>query len=593
LPLIFWLEELATFMGSHPIPDVNRASALLAACIILTTTGIAGVGAGSNTGGIQELIDSCPPSVASCVITLKPATYNTRSTIWLHSGVHLQGAGPGLTLIRRLPGSIRDTDANNSGAVIAVSQRGKDGTLPTPSDTLSDITLSDLSIDGSYKQFLSLTNVNIGAFGVAVRYTDGFTLRNVTIQSVLQDGLQIVSSRNVQVAGLVEDTVGHWGVTSTRNAISLYNYSSDTAWNTNVALSGIVLTNIGNEAIAANGWSHVEVTGLVVDGCDFIFELGNSQTPGVPVETDGWTVSGVVARNVRSYFVTLNAGPTMDYRHLHFSDFRAEGDLRHHNGGAIYMNAGSSGDNLTDISFDDFVFTNINTADLNPEGWINIQPSASATVSGIRLSNGTMSGLASSRRTGDTGILVSGNVHDLEVSNVLMKDVPGIGIGIDDSTYPALEGPFRFYSVTVDGANYFCTRIRNDDGATRASDILFVGSTMKDCAKQGAGSNAGFSLVSTAPGSSITDVRLINCRSYRTMGFNHAYGLSLWQSAGTISDITVSDSDFSGTASGWFQTSGVVTGFHFFPKASPGGRTFRLSGANALPRWDRGDTSSC
>src|SRR5262249_55002846 len=165
-------------------------------------------------------------------------------------------------------------------------------------------------------------------------------------------------------------------------------------------LSDLVMTNIGDEAIAGNGWSQVTVARMAVNGCHFIFELGNSQAPGVPVKADGWTVSGVTAKHVRSYFVTLNAGPTMDYSRLYFSDFQAEGDPRRHDGGAIYLNAGSSGDNLTDISFDGFTFTNINMADQSPRGWVDIQPSASATASRIRLSNGTMTGLASRQRTG-------------------------------------------------------------------------------------------------------------------------------------------------------------------------------------------------
>src|SRR5262249_14142739 len=155
-----------------------------------------------------------PATTAPCVIQLEPMTYETRSTIWLHSGVRLKGAGQGLTLIRRLPGSIRDTDPANTGAVVNVSPRGQNGTLPTATSPLSGIEVSDLTIDGSSAQFLALTNVAIGAFGVAVRYTDGFALRDVKIQNVLQDGLQIVSSRNVVVARLVEDTVGLWSVRS-------------------------------------------------------------------------------------------------------------------------------------------------------------------------------------------------------------------------------------------------------------------------------------------------------------------------------------------------------------------------------------------
>jgi len=512
--------------------------------------------ANSSTGGIQEAVDDLP-SAGGTVVLSGGKTYSTSASIWLHSGVTLSING---ATIQRATGSITNGSANNSGAVINVSPKGSNGTPPTSSTSQSNIAVIGPGIiDGNQSAFTSLTNTSLVVAGVANRYTDGFSLQNVKIQNTLQDAILVVESKNVLIDNCILNTIGQWGVVSSRNGISLNNYNSASGWAERCTISNITMKDIGDEAIGGSTqWNRVSISNIVVDGCDFVIELGAN--PLAPSSISDWTISNISATNCLDYFITFNGGSAADYLNFMFSNITCTGHASLHDGGAINFNAGAGGANLTSIYFDNCRFYKINTKDTNSKSWINIQPDTGITVQDIHFNNLSMTGLSSSTRIGDVGFnLRSGTVKDVYLDNILIKDIPGIGIYPHNNSFAATVSNVHINATVVDGANYFGSVLRNDTAASTIKEIYFTDCVMKDCAKQAAGSNAGWQLNAAFAGSSIDHIYLNNCRSYKTSGSNHAYGLNLTQTAGTLGPVFLSDCDFSGTQTADMLKSGTIT----------------------------------
>jgi hypothetical protein len=176
-------------------------------------------------------------------------------------------------------------------------------------------------------------------------------------------------------------------------------------------------------------------------------------------------------------------------------------------------------------------------------------------------------------------------VQNVSVDNAVFRNVPGIGIGIDDTTGETISN-IHFNNVTVDGANYFGCRIRNDTAANTIKEVYFTDCVMKDCSKQATGSNAGWALNAAVAGSTVTNIYFRGCRSYMTPGAagstNHHFGINFQQSAGTLANVFIEGCDFSGTQTAWFGSSGTMSNIRFKPPTGLG-TSIGLSTTTLIP----------
>jgi len=516
----------------------------------------------STTEGIQEAIDDLPdPDGGKVVLSAK--TYSVSNTVWLRTGVHLQGQGIGNTIVKRATGSIADVDANNTGATIGVSTDGAGGTLPTISTTQTNVSISDLTVDGNSSNFGALTNVNLHVDGIRTDFVDGIYIHNVKCQNILGNGYYIRHYKNLVMDHVHMNKCGQWGITASANGISL---STDhILWRGPAVIDNFIITEqngLTAEAIAAVSPNGLAITNGRVDDCDMFLEMEGYTLSG----SDGADSQNVVCSNVtctnmldKAFVLTTLAGA--EFKNVAISNISFEGHASSHDNRAIIFQAGSSTEGADNVHFSNCHFKNLNTKDTSSYNMIDIQPPTGETVSNLSFTNCSFSGKSGSTSTGDTGLALRGGITNFRMSHVLFKDVAGVGVQIFDNLFAATISQVKLTDVVVDGANADGYRVRVDNAASTIKEVTFSGCVAKDCAKQV--NDAGFRILEGFAGSTIQRIVYNNCRSYKTSGTSHEYGLRVVQAAGTVDNITVSDCDFSDTQTDWFVTSGTITNMKF------------------------------
>lgn len=512
-----------------------------------------------TTAGLQEAIDSLAGGKGK--VFVGPGTLSTTAPVWIHSNCHLQGAGIGVTIIQRATGSLTDADDARTGLGIGGAPYGSNGTLFSSGSQGSNVTISDLTIDGNYSNFTSLTDTALTPLGIRLDYVTGLTIHNVKIQNTLQGGFYFNSCKGLLVSDIYTDTVGQWSVSSSRNALTLTNNDDTTTLTNQGTITNCTFLTTGDEAIVLVGTQGVTISNVTADGCDFVVEFTGSGS----VDFTDNVIRGIVATNIREECITLSPSASDVYR-CNFSDMVFNCHTSAHEGSVIYM--ATSTIDVADCSFSNITATNINSTDSSAVNWIDIQSGTGKSRVRLRFQGLRFSGV-SSTRTNDIGANIRHTCSDIHFTDCRFKDVAGIGIALDDAAADT-ESNIHFDGVEVDGANYFGTRIRNNTAAATMKEIYFDACLMKDCAKQAAGSNAGWQFSAGFAGSSINNIYLRGCRSYKTSGTNHAYGVNLLQTAGTLDSVIVEGCDFSGTNTAEFVASGTMTNIRFRPRAGKG-----------------------
>lgn len=552
--------DAATFGGDAGLTYNKTTDMLTAVGVVITETRYANPAhAGSVTCGIQEQIDALP-SAGGTVVVSAGTTCNATVTIWLHSNVTLMLNG---ATLKRATGSIIDfTDPDDSGAVINVSPKGSNGTLPTSITSQSNIAIIGPGIiDGNQSNFTSLTDTSLGVFGIRAHFVDGFFVDNVKIQNVLQDGLSLVEDRNVHVSNLTLDTIGTWSVTSSRNGISLNNYALTAGWSERATFTGISMKDIGDEAFGGSmAWNYVTIDGLTVDTADIVFEIGADRN------TSGWAVSNVVGTGIKSSLVTFGGvTPNIIYSDFSFYNCNIQGHTSLHELFAISFNAAAS---YRGIHFNGVRFTNINSANIASGRWFNLQPNSSNSMDGLWISNSYFSGpTLVVDETDDIGLYLRGAVKNVFVSNTRIANVQGIGVSVNDNTaYAGTTEKIYFDTTVVENAKHDCYQVIMNGGgaASTLQEVSFNDSAAIDCAtKAGVGATTGWRIGQAQSGGTIRKISFNHARSFKTAGTTHLYGLNLFQSVGTIDDVQVRASDFTGVQTAQTNQSGTITNFTF------------------------------
>lgn len=511
--------------------------------------------ANSSTGGIQEAIDDLPS--AGGEVRCSGKTYSLSTSLWLHSGVHLNGAGVGKTILQRTAGSITNGSAANSGGVVALGPKGSNGTLFTSGTSGSDIAISNLTMDGN-QSTQPVTVTAPAPVGLRAVWVNGLYLNNVKVINTLQTGYYITNCADIHFSNFAADTVGQWSTPSDRNAISLHNGDNSTTNTNQGTLTNFYFKTVGDEAITMSGVQGLAVSNGVVDGCDFGIEF----TAASSVAIKDCTFSNINFKNGIDFGITFNA-TVADASNINFNNLNYEFHSSNHDAGVIYLSSSLS--SLSDITFSNITASNIHSNDsATARSWIDCQAGTGGkTRSRLFFNNlNFRSGAAASIKTGDNGIALRGPCTDMHFNQCRFKDVQGTGVFIDDSAAETISD-ISFTDVFIDGANYSGFKLRADTGASVIKGITFNNCTTRNIAKQAVTTDAGgWVLVSSFASSSINNIYLRGCRSFKTTGATHLYGLTLTQSGtGAVSNIFVTDCDFSNTVTSEILKTGTITGF--------------------------------
>lgn len=508
--------------------------------------------ANSSTGGIQEAADDLPS--AGGEVRCSGKTYSLSTSVWLHSGVKLIGAGVGQTILQRAAGSITNGSANNSGAVISLGPKGSNGTLFSSGTPGSNITISNLTMDGN-QSTQSVTVTGPAPVGLRAVWVSGLYLDNVKIINTLQSAYYLANCADIHLSNISADTVGQWSTVSARNALDLHNNDNSTTNTNQGTVTNFYFKSVGDEGIAMSGVQGLAISNGSVDGHDFGIEFTSAST----VAMKDCTFSNINFKNGIDFGITFNA-TVADASNISFNNLNFDFHSTLHETGVIYLS--SSASSLSDIIFSNITASNVHVTDsASGRNWIDCQAGTSGkTRSRLFFNNIDLRGGAtSSVRTVDNGVALRGPCSDMHFSHVRIKDVQGSGFFIDDSAADTIND-ITFNDCVVDGANYSGFRARNDTAAGTIKGICFNNCTARNVGKQAATTDAaGFVMHANFAGSSLNNIYFRGCRGFKTTGTSQLYGLTLVQAAGTLDEIYVDNCDFKGNQTAETTSSGTVT----------------------------------
>jgi len=521
----------------------------------------------STTAGLQAAIDSLGGNKGK--VFVGPGTLNTTTAIWLHSGCHLQGSGIGITVIKR--STMANGDATQSGCVLGTSPYGSNGTINTSGTTGTDITITELTVDGNYSAFGAVTQSNLVPAGVRITYHDGVRIESVEAVNCLGDGFRLDQCRNATLSNVECDTVGQWSVVAARNGVNFIgDYAAAGNWGYNHTLQGASMKNVGDEAIQASNITLLTIIDVSVDGCDFVFEVSPASGTTAGTFSD-WTISGVTAINVLDYFITFAVGQGTGYtiNDVTISDCSISGHSTLHDGGVLAFPSAANF-YVNRLSIANCQFRQINTKDTSFHHWVDFQSPDGTGFTAVRIHGCSFYGKSGSVRTGtDNGIHFRGQLSDCQISDCILKDVPGTGIRLNDTTASVQTlRDILVSNVMVDGANDYGIRVTAAGGSGTLTHLHLLNCIVKDSNKQTSG--AGIQLYCDQAGATVSNVYIRGCRVYKTAGATLTYGLDMARSAGTMSSITVENCDFDNTQTGWITGGSGVTNIRFLDAPTKG-----------------------
>lgn len=531
-----------------------------------------------TTVGLQSAVDYL--AGAKGKVSVGPGTLLTTTPIWLHTGCHVEGCGIGITVIKR--STMANGDAADSGAVFATSAYGANGTLNGSGATQSDICVTDLTVDGNEDNFGSVTQANLIPSGIHMNYVDGVRVFRVRAINCLGDGFRIRFCRSVRLTAVETYNVGQWSVSAAKNGVNFIgDYAAAGNWGYDYRLEGASILSTGTgaaahdaEAIQASGIYGLVISDVVVDTCDYVLECApTSITTGT---WGNWTINNVVATNAKGYFFTFGVGQASGYtlENVVIKNCTISGHATLHDGGAISLTSADVDVAINDFHVSDCIFKNINTLDTTTHNWVDCQPANTAGYTNLSFSGCDFYGLASSTRTGsEIGIVLRAPLTNIRLTDVYLKDVPGRGVHISDNanlSTPAVTDVV-LKNVVVHGSNDCGLRLIATSATSTGtlSNIRFIDCLAKDTSK--VTTAPGFQMNISQAGSTFTQIYFQGCRAYRTSGTSMNFGLTLVRSAGTVSEITITDCNFQVAANsdGMFFDSGA-TAVHYQPRPGKG-----------------------
>lgn len=499
----------------------------------------------STTAGLQQAIDSLAGGKGK--VFIGPGTLDITTVISLHSNCHIQGCGVNVTVIRRATGSLTAADAAPTGSTFIATAYGANGTHPSGVGSVSDITISDLTLDGNQSNFAINPNTPTH-FGIFMNYVDGIRIERISVQEHLQGGIKLLTSRKAFINDVWIYKVGQYASASDRNGIDLHDNTGTANYSRDAVITNIVSDTL-NDAHFYCDWSNVTYSNITIrGGGQFGFEL---ETKTARPTIDSVVIVNVVADGLTKEFFRMgqltgsnttfqdillrNCNSTFDSTHSGFA-IRALNTTnailrRFKMSGCTFLGCnGSDGANLPYFFFET---TNVST------------PSQDLTVEDCVFSGA----LPASTVTSSGGMDIRGHVQKLTIQNNTIRDAQGKGILVRTKSASANVVDCRITNNSV----YNCT----DDGISVITDsasgvikrIKLDGNYVEDsCEATGTnGIRVGPQTASTTG----QDVHIINNRIVKVSSTLLSRGIRIEAGAASTSDSYILDmNDFTGLSTG-------------------------------------------
>lgn len=563
----------------------------------------------STTAGLQAAIDYLEGGKGK--VFVGPGTLSVTTAIYPHSNCHIQGSGIGATVIQRATGSLTAGDAQYTGNAIFPTPYGTNGTPATSAATaVSNITLSDLTLDGNYTAFPGINPATPRHMGLYAVWCDGVYLKNVDVRNFLQTAIQFDTCRRCFVSDSFIYKSGQYVSASSRNGINFINnqngYADD--FGRYLLVENVLIESILDEAFSISNTEYVTVSNCICKDVDIVIELEGTAANGV---TAGhYTFSNITAKNnTAEFFKWAPTATGVTLSDVLIENCKMEGSASHIND-TISLGSGASCDKpVSNIGISNCIFTGCNTGDVSGRNFLRIAPVSTSPSRNITVSNCTWQhGLTTSTRTDCDGIRVFAAVKDLKIIGCNILDAAGIGISFDP-LYASMSD-ITIRDTLVSDSTKQGIIINSDTGAFDVKRVTLDNLVVRDPCEQSG--TFAFDIEANNAASTVSGVHLVNCRAVRTGSNAVTNGIKIHQQAGgaTTTDITMTMCDFSGCTGANLITSGAPTNLRFTPRPGRGsditaaatvaipvdGTTFHVTGNTNVTNgitvnpWDNGRT---
>lgn len=530
-----------------------------------------------TTAGLQAAIDFLAGGKGK--VSVGPGTLAVDSVISLHSGCHLQGSGSGVTVIQRAAGSFTGTSPAYFANGFITTAFGENG---TPNETLakaqSNITISDLTLDGNYAAFSGVTftapGLITGHYGMKLFWVDKLRITNVEVKNFLQTGVETMSCRDVFIESLKVEKCGQYTAAASRNSLNFNNgYATAAAndYNKSYVANNLILVDSQDTHITLANVSNVAITNVSMDGSNIGIEM--ECTAGVVTTMKDITIDNVDARNGLADFFRAPPVATVSYENVKLSQCTVDFHPTLHgstagatfHAGCLFL--GRTNDSfIRQFSISDCTFRNINSFNATSEAaWVVLGLPGTTASTDITLERCYFyGGNASHANNQNPGIFIYGNIQRVNIIDCKLFNCEDRAIYVSPQSGTTVSDVevVRCYINASQADAYACF----PGGTGTAKRVRFTNCVNVDC---GVTSGRGFLIGTSAATDSTTFVHADGCQTIKTAG--SIVGLEVLRTgASACNNIWLALNDMSQCGGSNYTITGGPSGLHYNPPAGIG-----------------------
>lgn len=524
----------------------------------------------ATQAGIQAALDYVGSNGG--VVILGAGTFNTTSVLWIHSNTHLMGQGIGITTIKRTTSPVGLP--NDTGNIIATSKYG--ATVANialsggfPADSLANISISDLTIDGNYTAFPSANPNGPDNFGIRLFYVDHALISNVEVKNTLMTGIDLFGCRNGSLSNIWTKNTGMQLNLGSRNGINFnmngnVSLTASTIWGKDFTIDNIHLENHKDTGFFIGNVSNLKISN-VFDFCNHDSIYGNTtfEVGSSGVDISGYVIKGINISNVeavgttQAFWSNSISTPGAGMEDITISNCTAKFSVTRHIGTALNIRSSSSSNFVKNFTVSGCSFTNINSG--NNDGvvasagfvWVF---GAGVYSSDIKVVNSTFIGAqANVFHSNNDGVRLGGKLYNVVFDNVTIRNAEAEGFNITTGASD-VSSEITLKNCLVDGAQQ---RGYIVETLSTVSGVKILNCVAKDTNKNTLGPS--FYLLTYSSGQTLKDIRVEGCRLIRTSGTNMRGLFIQKDAAATVDSVWVINNDFNKAASFPYNVTGNPT----------------------------------
>lgn len=528
-----------------------------------------------NGSGIQSAIDWVYSKGGGKVV-LGAGQYPESTAIGMRSNVWLDGAGIGSTEIKRV---FYDPAGTGDLGHLLISVKpgsltpNKTLTGGVPTDSLINITVTNLTLNGNFNAWPTVNPNFHGNFGIQFWYTDNALIENVEVRWTGQTGIELDACRNSTIRGVHTYYTGQEQMLGTRNGININNNSgslnASVNWAKRVLVEGCFIINQKDAGLDCANVSEVTIKNMFFF-CDHDTTYGNmvyeweGSLAGYTMKN--FVIDGTTAIGLNNQFWTNNITAAnlenVTIKNCYFRQGDSSVDPTRGRWALFLKNSNVNYFRVLRVS--DCLFENLNAGNgTSTGGFVEMYTQTSSVTSGDwKFKNLTFKGVnQAASNSGNRGFTLEGNLEDVELDNVRLEGAEDIGFEITTGGSTTIRN-ITLKTCYVKGAEQQGFRITAYTvTATFTRDIKVLDSTAEDTNAETSGH--AFQADASLNGATVKNIEFRGNKIIRNSGTNMLGGRLYQSGTGVIDSCYVLDNLWSAANGEALTLTGTPTNFFY------------------------------